>query len=153
MKGWRLPAMLAAQEAADMVRLAYTAAFTQNETDRMSGITHRENRPWTDKFRSLLLAALNEAKGGASCERNDNWFTDRPLDARRGVTTDDNGRITELDLDFNGLSGPLPPQLGNLANMEAMSLGGNELSGCSPAGLMEIRTNALGDPGLSTRGG
>ncbi len=108
------------------------------------------------RIRSLLLtglAALYEATGGASWKRNDNWLTDRPLDAWHGVATDDNGRITELDLDFNGLSGPIPPEPGNLANLEVLYLGGNELSGCIPAGLMEIRTNDLGDLGLPACGG
>ena len=108
------------------------------------------------RIRGLLptaLAALNGATGGASCERKDNWPADRPFDAWRGVTTDDNGRITELGLGFNGSGGPIPSKLGNLASLEEPFLGGNELCGCIPAGLTGMRTSAQSDLGLSTCGG
>ena len=49
-----------------------------------------------------------------------------------GVTTDDNGRVTQLNLSWNQLSGEIPPELDNLANLERLRLDGNELSGEIP---------------------
>ena len=49
-----------------------------------------------------------------------------------GVTTDDNGRVIELDLWNNQLSGEIPPELGNLANLTRLSLSTNQLSGEIP---------------------
>ena len=49
--------------------------------------------------------------------------------------TNDDGRVTRLELDYGQLSGEIPPELGNLANLESLWLRGNELSGCAPASL------------------
>ena len=42
-------------------------------------------------------------------------MSDAPLDEWHGVSADDNGRVTVLDLYMNGLSGEIPLELGNLA--------------------------------------
>ena len=60
-------------------------------------------------------------------------MTAAALDERRGVTTDDNGRVTELNLGNNDLGGEIPPGLGGLANLEWLSLRENRLSGSAPS--------------------
>ena len=63
-----------------------------------------------------------------------------------GVSTDDDGRVRELNLDDNGLSGEIPPELGNLSILVALGLSGNDLSGCVPSGLEDQLTSSdLGD--------
>ena len=42
------------------------------------------------------------------------------------------GSVTQLDLFFNQLSGPIPPELGNLANLQSLDLVYNRLSGPIP---------------------
>ena len=42
---------------------------------------------------------------------------------------DGEGRVRALGLSRNALSGPIPPELGNLANLTWLYLGGNQLSG------------------------
>ena len=67
------------------------------------------------------------------------------------MTTDDAGRVVELLLDDNGLTGPIPPALGNLASLEALSLRQNALTGPVPAELgslanlygLDLSSNAL----------
>ena len=40
--------------------------------------------------------------------------------------------LEQLSLSGNQLTGEIPPELGNLANLEELSLGGNQLTGCIP---------------------
>ena len=78
------------------------------------------------------LVALYNATGGANWAKNTNWLTDTPLGRWHGVKTDNTGRVTALDLDWNRLSGKIPAELGNLTNLEFLSLNVNQLSGAIP---------------------
>ena len=83
------------------------------------------------------LAALYNATDGDNWYDNTNWLSDSPFDLWFGVTTDDEGRITELRLHENDLSGELPPELGNFASLKVLYLIGNNLTGCVPASLRD----------------
>ncbi len=98
------------------------------------------------------LTALYDTMDGANWTLSDNWGTDAPLDQWHGVSLDDRGRITRLDLSGNQLTGPLPPELGNLANLEILWLFGNQLSGPIPpelGNLANLKTLLLFDNELS----
>ncbi len=83
-----------------------------------------------------VLVALYNATAGANWRDNTNWLSDKPLGEWHGVTTDQDGRVTEIVLSFNELSGTIPAELGNLANLTFLSLaGGNQLSGSIPSEL------------------
>ena len=88
--------------------------------------------PQTDRE---ALEVLYDATGGASWTESTNWKTAAPLAEWYGVTTDASDRVTGLELDHNGLSGPLPDGLGNLANLEWLNLGHNGLTGPIPSSL------------------
>ena len=79
-----------------------------------------------------VLVALYHSTGGANWDANTNWLSDRPIGEWLGVTTNSNGRVTELDLNANGLTGEIPPELGGLSNLEWLYLGGNQLTGEIP---------------------
>ena len=81
------------------------------------------------------LEALYDATGGPGWTDSTNWKTSAPLGEWFGVTTDAAGRVTTLDLPGNGLTGPIPPALGRLANLESLALGFNELTGRIPGEL------------------
>ena len=55
------------------------------------------------------LWALHEATNGAEWHHSDNWLTDAPLETWHGVTVDDQGRVSVLNLAFNNLRGHIPP--------------------------------------------
>ena len=92
------------------------------------------------------LVALYEGTDGPHWVNAENWLTDAPLGEWYGVDTDNSGRVVRLDLDGrwdsdareyipHGLSGPVPPELGNLANLTRLDLGHNFLSGPVPTEL------------------
>ena len=79
-----------------------------------------------------ILIALYEATDGANWVNNDNWLTDAPLGEWHGVTVNGDGRVTELRLTQNRLSGTIPAELDGLAELESVSFFVNQLSGSIP---------------------
>ena len=87
------------------------------------------------------LQALYEALGGPEWTQNENWGTGAPLEDWYGVETDDQGRVTGLQLVHRtadgrsvgiGLTGEIPPELGALSHLWLLDLSGNELTGEIP---------------------
>ena len=91
-----------------------------------------QTSPETDRE---ALVALYNATGGPHWKINNNWLSDVPISEWIGVTTDDNGRVIELDLRVNQLSGEIPAELGSLTNLQFLRLQGNQLTGEIPAEL------------------
>ena len=85
-----------------------------------------------------ILVALYEATGGPSWNNNDNWLTDAPLADWYGVRVDGRGQVARLSLGSNALTGPIPPELGNLSNLTYLSLSSNALTGPIPPELGDL---------------
>ena len=83
----------------------------------------------TDK---AALVALYNATDGPNWANNRNWLSDRPIGEWSGVSTDADGRVTRLLPANNRLSGSIPSELGNLANLDTLWLHDNQLSGSIP---------------------
>ena len=84
------------------------------------------------------LAAFYHATNGPGWRNNAHWLSDRPLGEWYGVTVGKDGRVIELGLEDNQLSGPIPPELAQLSNLEELSLSDNQLSGAIPAELGQL---------------
>ncbi|MBN1790236.1 MAG: S8 family serine peptidase [Bacteroidales bacterium] len=82
---------------------------------------------------SLALVALYNATDGPNWTNRENWLTG-PLNTWYGIGMM-GGRVTQLDLWQNNLTGVLPPELGNLTELNYLWLGYNQLSGTIPAEL------------------
>ena len=93
-----------------------------------------------------ILESFYHATGGANWESNENWLTDAPLGEWHGVEVDGQGNVVELDLAHTGLRGRIPPELGDLAGLQALRLPWNDLGGRIPpelSNLLELRALAL----------
>ena len=99
---------------------------------------------------SGALVALYESTGGPGWTNRNGWLTEAPLRRWSGVEVDAQGRVVGLDLNGNGLSGPIPPELGGLSNLVYLNLYWNDLSGEIPPELGDLSN--LEELGLSYTG-
>ena len=79
-----------------------------------------------------ILVALYVATDGPNWKNAENWLTDAPLGDWHGVDADGQGRVTQLHLDFNDLTGSIPHELGSLTSLTELSLRFNGLTGPIP---------------------
>ena len=84
------------------------------------------------------LTALYDATGGQDWKTNDGWLSDDPLDQWLRVTTDEDGRVTSLDVGSNRLNGELPMELGELSHLNLLYISDNDLTGVLPQSLTGI---------------
>ena len=104
-------------------RLTFTIAVTE----RVAASTDR-----------AALVALYEATGGSGWTDDTHWLSERPIGEWFGVGTDVSGRVIDLHLDENGLTGRIPPQLAHLSRLQYLYLDGNRLTGAIPAELSNL---------------
>ena len=90
-----------------------------------------------------VLVALYEATDGDKWLENRNWLSNRPIGDWYGVIADDSGRVIELNLSENELSGSIPSELGNLSKLEWLVLSQNSLNGTIPSELSYLSKLSL----------
>ena len=103
-----------------------------------------------DMERSALIALYNAADGGSWTGRH-NWLSTAPVSTWHGVSTNDLGHVTGLDLEDNNLKGTLPSRLGDLRSLGVLDLSDNPgLTGPLPASLvgLDLTVLELGGTGL-----
>ena len=63
------------------------------------------------------------------------WNLSGPISGRLTTEVAKLTALESLDLSYNELSDPVPPELGNLPNLKRLNLSYNRLRGCIPVGL------------------
>ena len=89
--------------------------------------------------RAVLIAIYNST-GGPQWKSGQRWLTDVPIGGWEGVTIDANGMVTELDLGQFGLSGEIPPDIGDLTGLRVLNLSRNDLTGEIPPEIGQLST-------------
>ena len=97
-----------------------------------------------DTVALIALVGLYNSAGGSNWEHNTNWLRQAPLGAWHGVTTDANGKVTELDLSNNSLNGSLPAALSSLSDLKVLNVSENPgLTGPLPQSFKSFNLETL----------
>lgn len=95
---------------------------------------------------SLALVTLYNATSGPSLWRN-KWTLTEPIDNWHGVYLEGTNCVRNLLLNYNNLTGQIPPEIGNLSELIRIDLGSNPLSGGIPnelGNLMQLQVLRMG---------
>ncbi len=79
-----------------------------------------------------VLHKIHRVMGGDDWKYDTHWKTDAPLHAWTGVWTDFEGNVTRLALNWNNLTGSIPPELGSLKSLLNLQLIANPVTGSIP---------------------
>jgi len=99
---------------------------------------------------SLALVALYESTNGIDWTTT--WDLSQPIDTWHGITLNDEGCVVEIDIYNNNIIGNIPPEIGNLVNLQNFDLYRNGLTGSIPpeiTNLTNLSKIRLGDNDLS----
>ena len=99
-----------------------------------------------------ILETLYWATNGPNWNFSDGWLTASPLNEWVGVGTDGSGRVVWLWLQHNGLSGFIPPEIGNLEELQELGVPYNDLRNPIPpeiGNLSKLRKFEATESGIS----
>ena len=142
------------RRAVSLTRPAQQAVTTAQDVAQRAAQRQGAMRRWktvsnpavaTDEADSLALVALFDSTGGAGWLVNTNWLTGS-VAGWVGVTLNEQGRVTEVDLRENNLAGPIPDELADLTELEGLLLADNQLRGPLPEAvttLLRLRVLSL----------
>jgi Leucine-rich repeat (LRR) protein len=88
---------------------------------------------------SLRLVSLYNSTGGQNWINNINWLSSLPVSEWFGITVQDSSVIA-IELSRNHLSGQIPNDIGQFANLEILNLSDNNLSGGLPDFMINLAT-------------
>ena len=84
------------------------------------------------------LVAFYHVTSGQYWDEDNNWLSYLPIGEWYGVSTDDDDRVTALNLSRNRLRGEIPAELANLTNLRELDLRDNRLEGQIPVELARL---------------
>ncbi len=142
-----MSARLAVVAGTLFIALGLSACTTDSEP------SHESSEP-SHESETEALSTFYYATNGPDWTNSDSWLTDTPVGDWYGVVTDDEGRVVELNLRENELSGEIPPELDSLTNLDGeilpelgalvnltyLDLAWNELTGSLPQELRMLNS-------------
>ncbi len=109
----------------------------------LSGISDNQVVRCGDSTVAALTSFYNGTDGPNWYNRQ-NWLSRMPSGDWHGVSTDDNGLVTALNLADNNLNGSLPPILAILTELRSLNLSGNpSLTGPLPRSFLTLNIEVL----------
>ena len=78
------------------------------------------------------LTAFFNATNGPEWENKNNWLSHSPVETWYGIVTNEEGRVTEINMFANDLAGEIPPEIGELSELRRIYLERNSLTGSIP---------------------
>ena len=117
-----------------------TADITATAGEASQSVTVMVMLPSPD--RETLIAIYN-ATDGPNWTRQDNWLSEAPISMWQGITTNDMDRVTRVDLSAAGMAGSIPAEFGQLAHLDTLQIGSNDLTGSIPAELSQLERLVL----------
>lgn len=86
-----------------------------------------------------VLETIYRGLGGENWTNNTGWLTDAPLSDWHGITVNEEGLVTHLDLTSNGARGTVPDEISQLTSLVHLLFWDNEITGAIPPGLAALR--------------
>ena len=135
-------------------RWAYVVAEALDGTARVVYNIYQHFDPESqdvDKVRQALIDLYNSTDGD-NWKNNENWCSDRPLSEWYGIYTYEEldyqtggDKVYAVSLSRNNLKGSLPKSIGDLAEVQNLSLYGNPISGTVPSEIFRLNVVGLYD--------
>ena len=133
-------------------RWAYVIAESLDGTARLVYNIYQHFDPESqdvDKVRQALIDLYNSTDGD-NWKNNKNWCSDKPLSEWYGVYTYEEygyqykgDKVYALSLSRNNLKGSLPKSIGDLAEVQNLSLDSNPISGTVPSEIFRLNNVEL----------
>ena len=131
-------------EALDLANTGVCAPLTFEFTEWLDSIPEKVGATHCANPERDALIALYKQTNGPNWKNKKDWLTLAPLGEWYGVATDDSGRVTQLNLRDNNLSGVLPLTLSSLTYLKTLNLAVNvALSGPLPQGFTGLALESL----------
>jgi hypothetical protein len=111
--------------------------LSQKDNPVVNAILYVTQTVTLPKRDSLALAALYDATNGGSWTNNTGWKT-LPISQWYGVTVNNKGMVTKVDLSSNALSGNIPNDIVKLTELTELILNDNQLTGPIPADIENL---------------
>lgn len=99
-----------------------------------------------DKERKALIVFYKALDGdnwksiwGHTDIKNENWCSNAPISSWAGIRTNEKGRVTGIYLPGCNLTGNIPPEIGDLTELEVLQLNNNNITGELPSELFSLR--------------
>ncbi len=91
-----------------------------------------------DRERKILIEFYKVTNGAIWTDKT-NWCSDKPVGEWFGITTDEQGYVSRIEMIRNSLVGTIPASVGELVNLKYFNVHGNRLKGEIPESFYNLK--------------